>query len=96
MFETVQQYIIMYAPTVLMAISTIASYLSTFKALKTNVKSMTDNSTIKGLTSDMDENRALLRQVLEDNAELKRLNKELINELSRVRKYEDVSTNKEV
>lgn len=96
MIETIQQFVVMYAPTVLMAIGTVVSYLTTFKALKTNVREMVDNSTIKGLRAEISENKALLEQVLKDNAELKATERELINELSRVKKYEDVKRNEKV
>lgn len=96
MIETIQQFVVMYAPTVLMAIGTVISYLTTFKALKTNVREMVDNSTIKGLRAEISENKALLEQVLKDNAELKATERELINELSKVKKYEDVKRNEKV
>ena len=96
MIETIQQFVVMYAPTVLMAIGTVVSYLTTFKALKTNVREMVDNSTIKGLRTEIRENNALLEQVLKDNAELKATERELINELSKVKKYENVKRNEEV
>ena len=96
MIETIQQFVVMYAPTVLMAIGTVVSYLTTFKALKTNVREMVDNSTIKGLRAEIRENKALLEQVLKDNAELKATERELINELSKVRKYENVKRNEKV
>lgn len=96
MIETIQQFVVMYAPTVLMAIGTVVSYLTTFKALKTNVREMVDNSTIKGLRAEIRENKALLEQVLKDNAELKATERELINELSKVKKYENVKRNEKV
>lgn len=96
MIETIQQFVVMYAPTVLMAIGTVVSYLTTFKALKTNVREMVDNSTIKGLRAEIRENKALLEQVLKDNAELKTTERELINELSKVKKYENVKLNEKV
>ena len=96
MIETIQQFVVMYAPTVLMAIGTVVSYLTTFKALKTNVREMVDNSTIKGLRAEIRENKALLEQVLKDNAELKTTERELINEISKVKKYENVKRNEEV
>ena len=96
MIETIHQFVVMYAPTVLMAIGTVVSYLTTFKALKTNVREMVDNSTIKGLRAEIRENKALLEQVLKDNAELKATERELINELSKVKKYENVKRNEKV
>lgn len=96
MIETIHQFVVMYAPTVLMAIGTVVSYLTTFKALKTNVREMVDNPTIKGLRAEIRENKALLEQVLKDNAELKTTERELINELSKVKKYENVKRNEKV
>lgn len=96
MIETIQQFVVMYAPTVLMAIGTVVSYLTTFKALKTNVMEMVDNPTIKGLRAEISENKELLEQVLKDNAELKATERELINELSKVKKYENIKRNEEV
>lgn len=96
MIETIHQFVVMYAPTVLMAIGTVLSYLTTFKALKTNVREMVDNSTIKGLRAEIRENKALLEQVLKDNAELKTTERELINEISKVKKYENVKRNEKV
>ena len=51
MDELIRELIVMYAPTVILAVSTVASYLTTFKALKSNVKDMTENITIKSLTN---------------------------------------------
>lgn len=96
MIETIQQFVVMYAPTVLMAIGTVVSYLTTFKVLKTNVREMVDNSTIKGLRAEIRENKALLEQVLKDNAELKTTERELINEISKVKKYENIKRNEKV
>ena len=57
---------------------------------------MVDNSTIKGLRAEIRENKALLEQVLKDNAELKTTERELINEISKVKKYENVKRNEKV
>lgn len=96
MIETIHQFVVMYAPTVLMAIGTVVSYLTTFKALKTNVREMVDNPIIKGLRAEIRENKALLNQVIKDNAELKTTERELINEISKVKKYENVKLNEKV
>lgn len=96
MIETIKEFIVMYAPTVILAVSTVASYLTTFKALKSNVEDMTENITIKSLTSELKKTQAALEQTAHDNAEIKRTQKELINEISRVQKYEDVGTNEKI
>ena len=96
MIESIRELIVMYAPTVILAVSTVASYLTTFKALKSNVTAMVEKKTIKDLIRELEETKALLRQTAQDNAEIKHTQKELINEISKVVKYEDVSTNKKV
>lgn len=96
MDELIRELIVMYAPTVILAVSTVASYLTTFKALKSNVKDMTENITIKSLTNELKKTQAALEQTAHDNAEIKRTQKELINEISRVQKYEDIGTDAQV
>lgn len=86
----------MYLPTILMVISTLVSYLQTFKALSENVSLMTENATIKSLVKELKETQDMMKVINQDNTELKRTQKELINEVSKVVKYEDVSTNKKV
>lgn len=85
MFEQIKEMIILYAPTVLMTIGTIVNYLKIFKGLKQD-----------DLKKELEETRTLLSQQAKDNAEIKELNRELINEVSKVKKYENVSTNKKV
>ncbi len=96
MIESIRELIVMYAPTVILAVSTVASYLTTFKALKSNVTAMVENKTIKDLRRELEETKALLRQTAHDNAEIKRTQKELINEVSKVVKYEDIGTDAQV
>nr|DAM36336.1 MAG TPA: oxidoreductase [Bacteriophage sp.] len=96
MIETIKEFIVMYAPTVILAVSTVASYLTTFKALKSNVAAMVENNTIKSLTRELEETKALLRQTAQDNAEIKRTQKELINEISRVQKYENIGADEKI
>lgn len=45
----IKEMILMYAPTILMAVSVILNYLKTFKALKTNVKNMENSKSVKTL-----------------------------------------------
>lgn len=81
----IKEIIILYAPTVLMAIGTIVNYIKIFKGLKQD-----------DLKKELEETRKLLAQQAKDNAEIKELNRELINEVSKVKKYENVKTNKKV
>ena len=85
MIDQVKELIILYAPTVLMAISTIINYIKVFKGLKQ-----------EDLKKELERTQELLSQQAKDNAEIKELNRELINEVSKVKKYENVKTNKKV
>ena len=82
--EQITQMIVLYAPTLLTAAGTILSFTKIFSGLKNN------NKKIK---TELEKTRELLAQQARDNAELKALNKELINEISKVRKYEDIRKN---
>lgn len=96
MFEQIQELIVMYAPTVFMAISVITNYLQTFKALKQNVSLMTENITIKNLQKELTETRDAITALRKENYKCQELNKELINEISKVQKYENISTDKKI
>ena len=45
----IKELILMYAPTIIMAVSVVLNYLKTFKALKTNVKNMENSKSVKSL-----------------------------------------------
>ena len=85
MFEQIKELVVLYAPTVFMAIATIINYVKIIKGLKQ-----------EDLRSELERTRELLAQQAKDNAEIKELNRELINEVSKVRKYETVKDNKKV
>lgn len=85
MFEQIKELVVLYAPTVLMALATIINYVKIIKGLKQ-----------EDLRSELERTRELLAQQAKDNAEIKELNRELINEVSKVRKYETVKDNKKV
>lgn len=89
--DKIQEYIALYAPTVLMVVSVIMNYLKTFKELKKNVlgnKSETDR--LKGEIDSLKEQLALQAK---DNLQLKVLLMENVNELKKVKKYD---TDKEI
>lgn len=89
--DKIQEYIALYAPTVLMVVSVIMNYLKTFKELKKNVlgnKSETDR--LKGEIDSLKEQLALQAK---DNLQLKALLMENVNELKKVKKYD---TDKEI
>lgn len=79
MIESVKELIVMYAPTVLMVISTVINYIKVLKGLKQD-----------DLKAELKRTQQMLAATAQDNAEIKRTQKELINEVSKVVKYEDV------
>lgn len=83
--EQIKELIALYAPTVLMAIATIINYIKIFKGLKQ-----------EDLRAELDRTKKMLESQRQQNEEIIRTQKELINEVSKVVKYEDVSTNKKV
>lgn len=85
MIEYIKELVILYAPTVFMAVATIINYIKIIKGLKQ-----------EDLRTELERTRALLEQQARDNAEVKELNRELINEVSKVKKYEAVKDNKKV
>ena len=89
--DKIQEYIAMYAPTVLMVISVIMNYLKTFKELKKNVLgNKTETDRLKG---EIDSLKEQLAMQAKDNLELKVLLMENVNELKKVKKYD---TDKEI
>ena len=89
--DKIQEYIALYAPTVLMVISVIMNYLKTFKELKKNVLgNKTETDRLKGEIDSLKEQLAMQEK---DNLQLKVLLMENINELKKVEKYD---TNKEI
>ena len=89
--DKIQEYIALYAPTVLMVISVIMNYLKTFKELKKNVLgNKTETDRLKG---EIDSLKEQLAMQAKDNLELKVLLMENVNELKKVKKYD---TDKEI
>ena len=89
--DKIQEYIALYAPTVLMVVSVIMNYLKTFKELKKNVLgNKTETDRLKG---EIDSLKEQLAMQAKDNLQLKVLLMENVNELKKVKKYD---TNKEI
>ena len=89
--DKIQEYIALYAPTVLMVVSVIMNYLKTFKELKKNVLgNKTETDRLKG---EIDSLKEQLAMQAKDNLQLKVLLMENVNELKKVRKYD---TDKEI
>lgn len=89
--DKIQEYIALYAPTVLMVVSVIMNYLKTFKELKRNVLgNKTETDRLKG---EIDSLKEQLAMQAKDNLQLKVLLMENVNELKKVKKYD---TDKEI
>ena len=80
--EEIKQLIILYAPTVLVAISTVLNYIKVLKGLKQD-----------DLKAELNRTKQMLEAQRNQNQEIIRTQKELINEVSKVVKYEDVGKN---
>lgn len=90
--DKIQEYIALYAPTVLMVVSVIMNYLKTFKELKRNVLgNKTETDRLKG---EIDSLKEQLAMQAKDNLQLKVLLMENVNELKKVKKYD--TYNKEI
>ena len=80
--EEIKQLVILYAPTVLMVISTVLNYIKVLKGLKQD-----------DLKAELNRTKQMLEAQRNQNQEIIRTQKELINEVSKVVKYEDVGKN---
>lgn len=82
MIESIKELIVMYAPTVLMVIATVINYIKVLKGLKQ-----------EDLKAELERTKKMLEAQRYQNEEIIRTQKELINEVSKVVKYEDVGKN---
>lgn len=82
MIESIKELIVMYAPTVLMVIATVLNYVKVLKGLKQD-----------DLKAELERTKKRLEAQRHQNEEIIRTQKELINEVSKVVKYEDVGKN---
>ena len=82
MIESIKELIVMYAPTVLMVIATVLNYVKVLKGLKQ-----------EDLKAELERTKKMLEAQRHHNEEIIRTQKELINEVSKVVKYEDVGKN---
>ena len=82
MIESIKELIVMYAPTVLMVIATVLNYVKVLKGLKQ-----------EDLKAELERTKKMLEAQRHQNEEIIHTQKELINEVSKVVKYEDVGKN---
>ena len=81
--EIVAQYIAMYAPTV------IATYVKVFIGLKSNADNIMNNPKMIALKEELNNTKEELALMRSKMTEMLKRQGELINELSKVVKYED-------
>lgn len=92
--QEIYQYVAMYAPTVLTALGTAVSYLSVFRGLKQNANNLMSNPKMIALREELEATRAELALMRSQVNEMTRRQGELINEMSKVVKYEDGKNDK--
>lgn len=84
----IEQYIAMYAPTVLMAISTILNYVEVFSGLKNNANAIMKHPNMVALQNELESTKQELTLMRSQMQEMIERQGQLINELSKVEKYE--------
>jgi len=87
--EEIYQIIAMYAPTVLTALGVVATWVKVFKGLKDNASNIMNDTRMIALKEELNNTKEQLTAVQSQMAEMIRRQGELINELSKIEKYED-------
>ena len=87
--EEIYQIIAMYAPTVLTALGVVATWVKIFKGLKDNASNIMNDTRMIALKEELNNTKEQLTAVQSQMAEMIRRQGELINELSKIEKYED-------
>lgn len=85
----IKEMILMYAPTILMAVSVILNYLKTFKALKTNVKNMENSKSVKSLNKGIGDLQFEIVSRSKYLVELKNSNEKLMLKIEELNKRID-------
>lgn len=89
----IYEIVALYAPTVLLALGTIINYVKIFVGLKNNASNIMNDPKMIALKKELEitqEELALMRSQVN---EMVRRQGELINEMSKVVKYEDGKNN---
>lgn len=84
----IEQYIAMYAPTVLMAISTILNYVKVISGLRNNATAIMNHPNMIALQNELESTKQELALMRNQMQEMIERQGQLINELSKVEKYE--------
>lgn len=84
----IEQYIAMYAPTVLMAISIILNYVKVISGLRNNATAIMNHPNMIALQNELKNTKQELALMRNQMQEMIERQGQLINELSKVEKYE--------
>lgn len=85
----IKELIIMYAPTVFMALSVILNYMKTFKALSTNVSKIENSQKLKKMDKTMSDLQFEIVSRSKYITELKSTNEDLIMKIEELNKRLD-------
>ena len=89
----IYEIVALYAPTVLLALGTIINYVKIFVGLKNNANSIMNDPKMIALKNELATTKEELALMRSQVNEMVRRQGELINEMSKVVKYEDGKNN---
>lgn len=89
----IHEIVALYAPTVLLALGTIINYVKIFVGLKNNASNIMNDPKMIALKNELTATQEELALMRSQVNEMVRRQGELINEMSKVVKYEDGKNN---
>ena len=89
----IHEIVALYAPTVLLALGTIINYVKIFVGLKNNASNIMNDPKMIALKKELTTTQEELALMRSQVNEMVRRQGELINEMSKVVKYEDGKNN---
>lgn len=89
----IYEIVALYAPTVLLALGTIINYVKIFVGLKNNASNIMNDPKMIALKKELETTKEELALMRSQVNEMVRRQGELINEMSKVVKYEDGKNN---
>ena len=90
----IYEIVALYAPTVLLALGTIINYVKIFVGLKNNANNIMNDPKMIALKNELTATQEELALMRSQVNEMVRRQGELINEMSKVVKYEDGKNDK--
>lgn len=90
----IYEIVALYAPTVLLALGTIINYVKIFVGLKNNASNIMNDPKMIALKNELTATQEELALMRSQVNEMVRRQGELINEMSKVVKYEDGKNDK--